>query len=112
MAITKDQLDHLAKLCRIALTDEEKTRLGGQLNQIIAFVEQLQACDVEGIEPMAHPQEGVTLRPRRLDETSREAGLEGVSTVDQGSSDLGEKFLKNVQHPLKNRQIEVKSTLN
>ncbi len=70
MPITKEQLDHLATLCRIALSDEEKTRLGGQLNQIIAFVEQLQACDVEGIEPMAHPQEGVSLQPRKLGESA------------------------------------------
>ncbi len=57
MAITQAELDHLAKLCRIALTNEEKSRLGEQLNAIIAFVEQLQACDVEGIEPMSHSSE-------------------------------------------------------
>ncbi len=109
MAITKEELDHLAKLSRIALSDEEKTRLGGQLNQIIEFVQQLQACDVEGIEPMAHPQEGVTLKPRRIEE---EVHTEGDLSTSAEEVVTSKKFLKNVQHPLKNNQIEVKSTLN
>ena len=109
MAITKDQLDHLARLCRIALTDEEKTRLGDQLNQIIAFVEQLQACDVEGIEPMAHPQEGVSLQPRKITENTDPAGNLPLSD-DQKT--LVKAFLDNVKHPVKNQQIEVKSSLS
>ncbi|MBP7848551.1 Asp-tRNA(Asn)/Glu-tRNA(Gln) amidotransferase subunit GatC [Patescibacteria group bacterium] len=109
MAITKEQLDHLAKLCRIALSDEEKTRLGGQLNQIIEFVEQLQACDVEGIEPMAHPQEGVTLKPRRIENKAHTEGDLSASAEEIATS---KKFLKNVQHPVTNGQIEVRSSLS
>jgi len=70
MPITNEELSHLAKLSRIALSEEEKTKLGGEINQIMTMVEQLQECDVEGIEPMAHPHEGVSLKPRKIDEST------------------------------------------
>jgi len=43
-----------ANLARIALTDEEAERYEKQLDQVLHYVEQLSAVDVEGIEPTAH----------------------------------------------------------
>jgi aspartyl-tRNA(Asn)/glutamyl-tRNA(Gln) amidotransferase subunit C len=48
-------IDKLAMLSRIQLTDEEKKAFSGQLSDIIGFFQKLQAVDVEGITPMAHP---------------------------------------------------------
>ena len=45
---------YAANLARIALTDDEAERYEKQLGQILAYVEQLSAVDVEGIEPTAH----------------------------------------------------------
>jgi aspartyl-tRNA(Asn)/glutamyl-tRNA(Gln) amidotransferase subunit C len=42
----------IAHLARIAVADEEVEHLRGELNAMLAFVEQLTALDVEGVEPM------------------------------------------------------------
>lgn len=47
-------IDYVANLARIELTDEEKIRLGSQLDDILGYFEKLKAVDVEGVEPMAH----------------------------------------------------------
>ena len=52
MAIDKDTVVKVARLARIAVSDEEAEALRGELNTILGFVEQLDAVDVEGVEPM------------------------------------------------------------
>jgi aspartyl-tRNA(Asn)/glutamyl-tRNA(Gln) amidotransferase subunit C len=47
-------IDYVANLARIELSDEEKAKLGGQLDDILGYFEKLNAVDVEGVEPMAH----------------------------------------------------------
>ncbi|MDF1752929.1 MAG: Asp-tRNA(Asn)/Glu-tRNA(Gln) amidotransferase subunit GatC [Verrucomicrobiales bacterium] len=44
----------VANLARLELTDAEIEEYGGQLDQILKHIEQLNAIDVEGIEPTAH----------------------------------------------------------
>lgn len=50
-------MDKLAELARIRLSEAEKQAYGQQLADILGFFQQLQAIDVTGIEPMAHPFE-------------------------------------------------------
>lgn len=47
-------IDYVANLARIELSEEEKARLGGQLDDILGYFEKLNSVDVEGVEPMAH----------------------------------------------------------
>ena len=47
-------IDYVANLARIELTDTEKSRLGSQLEDILGHFEKLNAVDVDGVEPMAH----------------------------------------------------------
>lgn len=54
MKLTKKEVDHVAKLARLALTEEEKEQLAGQLNDILAYVDKLNQLDTEGVEPLAH----------------------------------------------------------
>ncbi len=51
---TQLDIDYIAQLARIALSDEEKKRFSEQLGTIIDYVQQIQQVDVEGVEPMAH----------------------------------------------------------
>lgn len=55
MAITQQDIARIAKLARIELSPEESTRAQQELNGILGLIEQLQAVDTTGIEPMAHP---------------------------------------------------------
>lgn len=47
-------IDYVANLARIELTEEEKAKLGAQLDDILGYFEKLNAVDVSGVEPMAH----------------------------------------------------------
>ena len=61
MAITGDEVLHVARLARLALTDEEVERLGAQLNAILEAVGKVAELDLEGVEPTAHPLEVVNV---------------------------------------------------
>ncbi|HKS87023.1 MAG TPA: Asp-tRNA(Asn)/Glu-tRNA(Gln) amidotransferase subunit GatC [Pseudolabrys sp.] len=52
MAVDSDTVRRIAHLARIAVADEEVEHLKGELNAILAFVEQLGEVDVAGVEPM------------------------------------------------------------
>ncbi|MCL6548407.1 MAG: Asp-tRNA(Asn)/Glu-tRNA(Gln) amidotransferase subunit GatC [Alicyclobacillus sp.] len=55
MRITEDEVRHVAKLARLAVSPEEAARLAVQLSDIIGYAEQLQEVDLNGVEPTSHP---------------------------------------------------------
>lgn len=52
MAVDETIVRRVAKLARIAVKDEEVAHLAGELNAILAFVEELSGIDVTGVEPL------------------------------------------------------------
>lgn len=52
MSVDIDTVKRVARLARIAVTEEEANRMTGELNGILGFVEQLGEVDVSGVEPM------------------------------------------------------------
>ena len=50
----KINIDYVAQLARLELSDEDKAKISGQLNDILVYFEKLNSVNVEGIEPMAH----------------------------------------------------------
>jgi aspartyl-tRNA(Asn)/glutamyl-tRNA(Gln) amidotransferase subunit C len=52
MSVDPDTVRRIAQLARIAVAEDEIEHLRGELNAILAFVEQLSQVDVEGVEPM------------------------------------------------------------
>ncbi len=52
MSVDADIVRRIAHLARIAVAEGEVAHLQGELNAILAWVEQLQAVDVAGVEPM------------------------------------------------------------
>jgi aspartyl-tRNA(Asn)/glutamyl-tRNA(Gln) amidotransferase subunit C len=55
MAITRDEVRHVAMLFRMALSDEEIAKFQQQLSQIIDYFQVLQQVDTEGVPPTSHP---------------------------------------------------------
>lgn len=96
MSISADELAHLARLANLRLDEHDQDKLRSQIDQILAFVEKLQSCDLEWVEPMAHPLEEVTLQPR-----------EGVE-----SWGAWEDLLANVAHPLEWGAISIRSMID
>jgi len=52
MSVSTEQVRHIAKLARIAMSDEEIERLAPELNNILGWVEQLGEVNTEGVEPL------------------------------------------------------------
>lgn len=53
MALTKDEVLHIAKLARLELKKEEVEKFRTQLSEILEYVGQLQKVDTTGIEPIS-----------------------------------------------------------
>lgn len=53
-APTDLNIDHVAKLARLALTPEEKEKFSQQLGDVLHHIEALAKVDVSGVEPTAH----------------------------------------------------------
>ena len=64
MAVTRDDVAHVAELARIALDDARVDELVGQLNGILSHMDELRKVDTEGVEPTAGVGDaGTPLRP-------------------------------------------------
>ena len=62
--ISRDEVAHLARLARLALTDDELDRFAGQLDAILEHVGQIQAVDVTDVEATDNPLDVVNvIRP-------------------------------------------------
>ena len=59
--ISRDEVAHLARLARLALTDDELDSFAGQLDAILEHVGQIQAVDVTGVEPTGNPLKDVNV---------------------------------------------------
>jgi aspartyl-tRNA(Asn)/glutamyl-tRNA(Gln) amidotransferase subunit C len=52
MSVSSEQVRHIAKLARIAMSEEELEKLVPELNNILGWVEQLGEVDTDGVEPL------------------------------------------------------------
>jgi aspartyl-tRNA(Asn)/glutamyl-tRNA(Gln) amidotransferase subunit C len=52
MSVSKDQVRHVAKLARIAMTDEDLAPMTGEINGVLDWIEQLAEVDVTNVPPM------------------------------------------------------------
>ena len=55
MTISREQVLHVAKLARLALTEEELERLGGELDAILDAVSKVSELDLSDVPPTSHP---------------------------------------------------------
>ena len=71
MAIDAATARRVAHLARIAVADDDLPALAAELSGILTFVEQLQAVDVDGVEPMTAVN---PMRLKRRDDSVTEGG--------------------------------------
>lgn len=55
MAITRDQVEHVARLARLALREDEVERLTGELGAILDAVSKVAELDLADVPPTSHP---------------------------------------------------------
>jgi aspartyl-tRNA(Asn)/glutamyl-tRNA(Gln) amidotransferase subunit C len=61
MAITRQDVEKVALLARLQLSDAELATMSEQLAQIVGYVDHLAQVDTEGVEPMAHAIEQINV---------------------------------------------------
>jgi len=61
VAITREEVLHVAKLARLELSDAEVDRFGAQLSAILEAVGKVSELDLSDVEPTAHPLELVNV---------------------------------------------------
>ena len=54
MKITIKEVEHVARLARLELTDEEKERMRAQLDSILTYIDKLNELDTSTVEPTSH----------------------------------------------------------
>jgi aspartyl-tRNA(Asn)/glutamyl-tRNA(Gln) amidotransferase subunit C len=54
MSLTRDEVERVALLARLALSEREAEQMTRQLGQILTYVDQLNELDTSAVEPMAH----------------------------------------------------------
>lgn len=54
MKITKEQVEHVAKLARLNLTEEEKEHFTNDMEAIISFADQINELDIKDVKPTDH----------------------------------------------------------
>ena len=86
MSLTLDQVQRIARLARIALSPDEARGVAEQLNRVLGLIDQMQAQDTRGVEPMSHALDLVQrLRPDQVAETDRRAEYLAIApAVEQG----------------------------
>lgn len=81
MELQPDELKRLARLARIAVSDSDIAVLQSQLNDVFGLIDQLQAVNTDGVEPLSHPLDVVQPMAQRLRE-------DRVTEFDQRSAHL------------------------
>src|SRR5580700_12335728 len=86
MSITRDEVAHLARLSRLALTDAELDHFAGQLDQILSAVARVQEVAADGIPPMTHavPVVNVFRDDNQTPCLPRDAVLSQAPAAEQG----------------------------
>ena len=80
MSLTLEQVQRIATLARIEISAAEAATTQTQLNHIFELIEDMQAVDTRGVEPMAHAQDlALRLREDRVAESDRRAAFQAVA---------------------------------
>ena len=89
MKITTEMVDYISELSRLKLPEEEKEKMTGELEQILAYMDVLNALDTSSVEPMSHvfPVKNVMREDVVLPSAGRAALLANAPAPD------GEAFL-------------------
>jgi aspartyl-tRNA(Asn)/glutamyl-tRNA(Gln) amidotransferase subunit C len=95
MSLTQDQIRRIAQLARIALPEDEAGAVLERLNRVLGMIDQLQAVDTAGIEPMSHALDVVQpLRADAVTETDQRARFQAGAPAVEGGLYLVPKVIE------------------
>ena len=94
MTIERTDIEKLAELARIELNDATIAETTQSIADVLALVNQLQAADTEGVEPMAHPTDAVQrLRPDTVTESNQREAFQAIAPATEAGLYLVPKVI-------------------
>ncbi|MEO0975347.1 MAG: Asp-tRNA(Asn)/Glu-tRNA(Gln) amidotransferase subunit GatC [Pseudomonadota bacterium] len=86
MPLTRDEVNQIAHLARLAIDDDQVPTFVDNLSRIVDFVQQLESADTQGVLPMAHPVPSTQrLRADEVSESDqREQYQQSAPAVQEG----------------------------
>ncbi len=95
MSLSIEEVRHIARLARIELTDADAHATQAKLNGIFGLIEQMQAVDTAGVEPMSHPQDLATrLRADAVSESDRRDAFQRIAPQTENGLYLVPKVIE------------------
>jgi aspartyl-tRNA(Asn)/glutamyl-tRNA(Gln) amidotransferase subunit C len=84
--ISREQVQHVARLARLQFSDDELTRLQPELSKIIEYVEQLSELDLSGLQPTSHavPLKNVLRADEPVPGLTQEEAVSNGPQVERG----------------------------
>jgi aspartyl-tRNA(Asn)/glutamyl-tRNA(Gln) amidotransferase subunit C len=95
MALTRQEVLKIAQLARLAVTEQEAASYAASLSRILGLIEQMNAVDTTGIEPMAHPTDsGLRLRADEVSEPNQRDKFQAVAPAVEAGLYLVPKVIE------------------
>lgn len=85
MALDKSDIEKIAQLARLQISDDEAQQVTSRITDILALIDQMQAVDTSSVEPMAHPLDMV--QRLRDDEVTEQDQREAMLKLAPASED-------------------------
>lgn len=85
MSLSTTDVEKVARLARLAMTPAEIETARSQLSGIFGLIEEMQAVDTKGIEPMSHAQDvAQRLREDKVTETNQREAFQAIAPQVEG----------------------------
>jgi aspartyl-tRNA(Asn)/glutamyl-tRNA(Gln) amidotransferase subunit C len=95
MALDSTDVAKIAHLARLDVADAELAAYAAELSNILALVEQMNAVDTAGVEPMAHPLHmAQRLRADAVTETDQRAAFQAIAPATEDGLYLVPKVIE------------------
>lgn len=95
MQLSSEQVQRIARLARLEISDTEAATASAQLSEIFGLIARMQAVDTNGIEPMAHAQDvSQRLRADAVSEADRRAAYQAVAPETEAGLYLVPKVIE------------------
>jgi len=95
MSLAREDVEKIAHLARLELSEDEIPAYVDNLSRILGLVEQMNAVDTAGVEPMAHPQDtALRLRPDEVSEEDHRQEIQAAAPATEAGLYLVPKVIE------------------
>ena len=85
MALDKSEVEKIAHLARLHISDADAAEVATRITDILALIDQMQSVDTESVEPLAHPLDAV--QRLRADAVTEQDQRDALQTLAPASED-------------------------